>query len=45
VATGNSLLDPQVTERVLARLRGQTMDDGDAVHDLTPQKRKILASP
>lgn len=43
VAAGNSLLDPKVTERVLARLRGQSVDDGDAVHDLTLQERKILA--
>jgi two-component system, NarL family, response regulator DevR len=43
VAAGNSLLDPQVTERVLARLRGQSMDAGDVVNDLTAQERRILA--
>jgi two-component system response regulator DevR len=42
VAAGNSLLDPQVTERVLARLRGQATDDGDAIYDLTAQERRIL---
>ena len=43
VAAGNSLLDPQVTERVLARLRGQSSDGGDIVSDLTAQERRILA--
>jgi two-component system, NarL family, response regulator DevR len=42
VARGESLLDPTVTARVLARLRGDgaTADDGTA--ELTPQERKIL---
>ncbi|MEO8898791.1 MAG: response regulator transcription factor [Candidatus Dormibacter sp.] len=44
VASGQSLLDPSVTERVLARLRG---DRGPAVGepgaDLTPQERRVLA--
>ncbi len=43
VARGESLLDPAVTERVLARLRG---DLGPAVgepgHDLTAQERRVL---
>jgi two-component system, NarL family, response regulator DevR len=43
VAAGNSLLDPQVTERVLARLRGEVVTPGDIIRDLTPQERKILA--
>jgi two-component system response regulator DevR len=43
VAAGNSLLDPQVTERVLARLRGEVTTPGDILNDLTPQERKILA--
>jgi DNA-binding NarL/FixJ family response regulator len=43
VAAGNSLLDPLVTEAVLARLRGQAIDDGDVVHSLTAQERRILA--
>jgi two-component system, NarL family, response regulator DevR len=44
VANGQSLLDPSVTGRVLARLRG---DQGPAVGepgaDLTPQERRVLA--
>jgi len=43
VAVGHSLLDPQVTERVLARLRGEVVTPGDIINDLTPQERKILA--
>jgi DNA-binding NarL/FixJ family response regulator len=43
VAAGNSLLDPQITERVLARLRGEAVTPGDIVNELTPQERKILA--
>ncbi|MGA8016915.1 MAG: response regulator transcription factor [Candidatus Dormiibacterota bacterium] len=43
VAAGHSLLDPQVTERVLARLRGEVVTPGDIINDLTPQERKILA--
>jgi DNA-binding NarL/FixJ family response regulator len=42
VAGGGSLLDPAVTERVLARLRGEVVTDGDVINDLTPQERKIL---
>jgi DNA-binding NarL/FixJ family response regulator len=42
VAAGGSLLDPAVTERVLARLRGEVVTDGDIISDLTPQERKIL---
>ncbi len=41
VAAGGSLLDPHVTARVLARLRGETAD-ADGVSDLTPQERKVL---
>ena len=43
VAAGQSLLDPAVTQRVLARLRGEIMSTGDVVEDLTKQERKILA--
>jgi len=43
VAAGRSLLDPHVTERVLARLRGEVITPGDVINDLTPQERKILA--
>jgi two-component system response regulator DevR len=43
VAAGNSLLDPSVTERVLARLRGETLGAADVINDLTSQERKILA--
>jgi two-component system, NarL family, response regulator DevR len=43
VAAGNSLLDPSVTERVLARLRGDTVGAADVINDLTSQERKILA--
>src|SRR5487761_763630 len=43
VAAGHSLLDPQVTERGLARLRGEVVTPGDIISDLTPQERKILA--
>jgi len=32
-----------VTERVLARLRGEVVTPGDIINDLTPQERKILA--
>ncbi len=43
VAAGKSLLDPNVTERVLARLRGEVTTPGDVISDLTPQERRILA--
>jgi two-component system response regulator DevR len=43
VAAGNSLLDPSVTARVLARLRGETLVATDVINDLTSQERKILA--
>jgi two-component system, NarL family, response regulator DevR len=43
VAAGNSLLDPNVTERVLARLRGETLVAADVINDLTSQERKILS--
>jgi two-component system, NarL family, response regulator DevR len=43
VAAGNSLLDPSVTERVLARLRGETLVAEDVINDLTSQERKILS--
>ncbi len=42
VAAGGSLLDPSVTARVLARLRGETTTGDDGISDLTPQERKIL---
>jgi DNA-binding NarL/FixJ family response regulator len=40
VAQGQSLLDPQVTARVLSRLRGGTEDP--ALAELTDQERKVL---
>ncbi|HVC42080.1 MAG: response regulator [Candidatus Dormibacteria bacterium] len=42
VARGESLLDPTVTARVLARLRGEGAQVNDGMSDLTPQERKIL---
>jgi two-component system, NarL family, response regulator DevR len=42
VARGESLLDPTVTARVLARLRGEGAQVNDGIADLTPQERKIL---
>jgi len=42
VAEGHSLLDPAVTARVLARLRGEAPVPTDGVEELTPQERKIL---
>jgi two-component system response regulator DevR len=42
VAAGGSLLDPAVTARVLARLRGESTGGDEGVGDLTPQERKIL---
>ncbi len=43
VARGESLLDPAVTERVLARLRGDLgPGEGEAGHDLTAQERRVL---
>ena len=41
VAEGQSLLDPALTERVLARLRDGTGDD-PLLAGLTPQERRIL---
>ncbi|HET9051291.1 MAG TPA: response regulator transcription factor [Candidatus Dormibacteraeota bacterium] len=41
VACGHSLLDPQVTARVLSRLRGEP-GTGDGLDDLTAQERKVL---
>jgi two-component system response regulator DevR len=44
VANGESLLDPSVTGRVLARIRGDaSAEDGDdGVGQLTPQERRIV---
>lgn len=42
VAAGGSLLDPTVTARVLARLRGEITIGDDGVAELTAQERKIL---
>jgi two-component system, NarL family, response regulator DevR len=42
VGEGRSLLDPAVTERVLARLRGDTSAAIDGIQGLTPQERRIL---
>jgi len=42
VAAGGSLLDPNVTARVMARLRGEGGPGNDGTADLTPQERKIL---
>jgi DNA-binding NarL/FixJ family response regulator len=43
VARGESLLDPAVTERVLARLRGDHgPTSGEAGSDLTAQERRVL---
>jgi len=42
VSEGRSLLDPEVTSRVLARLRGETSEASEPIEDLTPQERKIL---
>jgi two-component system response regulator DevR len=42
VARGESLLDPTVTARVLARLRGEGAPTNDGTADLTSQERKIL---
>lgn len=43
VAAGQSLLDPSVTARVMARIRG-TSDPGgsDSLGDLTPQEHRII---
>jgi two-component system response regulator DevR len=44
VANGESLLDPSVTGRVLARIRGDVLagDEADGVTQLTPQERRIV---
>jgi DNA-binding NarL/FixJ family response regulator len=42
LAAGQSLLDPAVTARVLARLRGEAPLSGDGVEELTAQERRIL---
>jgi two-component system response regulator DevR len=43
VASGQSLLDPNVTSRVLARIRGDAGSSiGEAGDDLTAQERKIV---
>jgi two-component system response regulator DevR len=45
VGNGESLLDPSVTGRVLARIRGDVLAGGDegGVEQLTPQERRIIA--
>lgn len=44
VAKGESLLDPSVTGRVLARIRGDVVAGEDGgVEQLTPQERRIIA--
>jgi DNA-binding NarL/FixJ family response regulator len=42
VATGRSLLDPAVTERVLERIRRGTANEPDELRHLTDQERRIL---
>ncbi len=44
VSKGESLLDPSVTGRVLARIRGDAVpgDSDDGVEQLTPQERRII---
>ena len=42
VADGQSLLDSAVTERVLARIRGQEPIEVEGPEHLTPQERRIL---
>jgi DNA-binding NarL/FixJ family response regulator len=42
VATGRSLLDPAVTERVLERIRRGTTNEPDELRHLTDQERRIL---
>jgi DNA-binding NarL/FixJ family response regulator len=42
VAEGQSLLDAAVTERVLARIRGDAPIDVEGPEHLTPQERRIL---
>jgi len=42
VAGGGSLLDPQVTERVMERLREGAPSEPEELRRLTPQERRIL---
>jgi two-component system response regulator DevR len=44
VANGESLLDPSLTGRVLARIRGDVLSGGEdaGVEHLTPQERRII---
>jgi DNA-binding NarL/FixJ family response regulator len=42
VARGESLLDPSVTEKVLARMRSLAAGEGDELAALSTQERKIL---
>lgn len=42
VATGASLLDPQVTERVMQRIRDGSSQEPDELKSLTAQERRIL---
>jgi DNA-binding NarL/FixJ family response regulator len=42
VARGESLLDPSVTEKVLARMRALASGEGDELAALTDQERKVL---
>jgi DNA-binding NarL/FixJ family response regulator len=42
VARGETLLDPDVTTRVLDRLRKPPADAADPLSQLSPQERKIL---
>lgn len=43
VAAGQSILDPSVTQRVLARMRTGTLPTGDGTsEELSPQERRVL---
>jgi len=42
VANGGSLLDPQVTQRVMERLREGAPSEPEELRHLTPQERRIL---
>ena len=44
VATGHSILDPVVTQRVLARVQAQVRESGEPKSEgLSPQEQRVLA--
>jgi two-component system response regulator DevR len=43
VASGRSILDPNITDRVMAKMKALSVSSGDSKEPLAPQERRVLA--